>query len=130
MRLTRNRRLAFPLLAIFVGTVSCHNSVQPSVQPGECGQTTVLEISSGTTPVFSWAPSCRIGEVRVEKVAGQRQQLWMVFDSWNGISSAVVYGSSNGPAPALEVGTTYRATIGVVVGGDATYTIAAKDFSP
>jgi hypothetical protein len=67
----------------------------------------------------------------VERIepTGQRVVLWSVFDDRNGILPAIEYGSRGGPAPTLEVGSSYRVTVGLVVGGDGVFILDTHDFS-
>ena len=126
--LLRQRGLV-PLLLLHFALVSCRHSQDP-LKP--CDQPLSLSVGSGLAPIVSWTPTCTVGDVVVEKLEtnGQRRLAWSVFDARNGIESRIRYGSRNAPVLTLEVGASYRVSVGVIVGGDAVQILAVRDFSP
>jgi len=113
---------------VLLASLSCRNGARPV---RECSNGVTLTVGSGASPVFSWTPKCTVGDIYVERVepTGQRVLLWSVFDPHNELHPGIQYGSRGGPAPPLTAGSSYRARVGLVVGGDAVYTLDTRDFS-
>ena len=129
MTLRTGRRTAVTtFISLLLASASCGHSSEPS---RECSENVTVIVSAAPTPVFSWTPACTLGSIMVERIepSGGRVLLWLTTDQRNEISPGVEYGSRGGPAPLLQAGLSYRVTIGVIIGGDAIFTLDTRNFS-
>jgi hypothetical protein len=122
------RFIGFVLLA----SVSCSNDVSAPETSGPCTSDVAVTISAGTTPTFTWTPTCRVIALLVEEGASDR---WFLEASGAGIAPGVTYGSApagaseDAPAIPLVSGTTYEVIL--FRGTLANATIAAiEEFTP
>jgi hypothetical protein len=106
--LTRTRATAAAMLLALVG---CGGITETSDTPDACRGSVTATVGSGTTPEFSWSPSCGVGTLIVDGPTGQ--QNW-----WAGpFQPPVRYGvlsagaTESIPAQPLVVGKTYTVTL-------------------
>ena len=100
LRSTATRNLASLLLGA-VGFGACSSGTGPS-RDRECNGDVLVSVSAGTTPTFSWTPSCRLTFLKVESATGATP-MWSIGDPLiqNSIASQVRYGTV--PPGALQV---------------------------
>lgn len=60
----------------------------------ECGESVTLAVSSGTSPEFTWSPTCAVSGITVEDAASRPTWIVRNPDSRNTIGAPVVYGQS------------------------------------
>ena len=107
-------------LAAAAAAAACSGSTQESPLE-ECPDNQVtLSVSAGTTPTFSWSPSCGISSLDVFPSAGGAA-VWVFYGgqqaATNPFRSGIRYGQApsgalvvTGPVP-LTSGTEYRVTV-------------------
>ena len=92
------RRLGLSLALI---AAACKpDSADPNAPQVACTGIVSVQVTSGTTPTFSWTPACKLFFVLVEP-SNSGADLWSVIsDSTNAIASPVVYGTT--PSGAVQ----------------------------
>lgn len=125
-RSSRFKRTVVGVALLAIG--SCSESSSPGAT--FCSGDVTVDVSSGTSPTFTWSPACRVVAVLVENSFDA--DLWSV-ESGSGIESGLVYGTTPpGAFPqfvaSLFVGQTYevivyRGSLGnLVVAGRMSFT--------
>ena len=121
------------LLAMASSVMSCGDStdpVSPSSVPTCTGPVTVT-VSAGTTPTFTWAPSCTAHVLLVEQGATDRWIIEATTD--DGFGPGVRYGvvptgaREDAPAIALVSGRTYDVSL---FSKDFGLLVANREFTP
>ena len=117
--------------------LSCGCDSTAPVDLEDCPAAVTVAVGSGTTPTFSWQPTCRLGFLIVETADGS--DLWLVItEGENGISPPVVYGAvpagATQPASAgtLQPGTAYKVALRRFTGPEDDFgdLIAVQEFTP
>jgi hypothetical protein len=105
---TRTWATAAAMLLALVGCGSI--TAEGGFPPDACSGSVTVTVGSGTTPEFSWSPSCGVGQLIVSGPTGQN---W-----WAGpFRPPVRYGvlpagaEESSPAEPLVVGKTYKLTL-------------------
>ena len=118
--------------------LSCGCDSTAPVDLEDCPAAVTVAVGSGTTPTFSWQPTCRLFFLIVEP-ADAGTDLWLViFRGENGISPPVVYGAvpagatQRASAATLQPGTAYKVGLARFTGpGDEDgEIIAVQEFTP
>ena len=83
-----------------VALASCSDSTKPS--GGGCQEISSFEVGSGSTPAFSWTPSCSVTEITVRDLedTSSSQVKWHVIADANVIRPPVTYGVAPAGATA------------------------------
>ncbi len=104
----------------------------------DCPAAVTVAVGSGTTPTFSWQPTCRLFFLSVEP-ADAGTDLWIVItEGENGISPPVVYGAvpagatQLASAATLQPGTAYKVSLVRFTGPEDDFgeIIAVQEFTP
>ena len=129
----RSRR-ASVVACVFVLAIGCSGATSPADLPPCQGPVTV-SVSSGTVPLFSWAPRCLAGQLAVTTISGY-VTYWIVTGTGNTLQPSVRYGiprdtSSLGLYP-LQVGGTYTVHVLRATGDSAApfQAIGSTNFTP
>jgi hypothetical protein len=130
----RSKPLAALALAWLLG---CGDEIGPDELP-ECAGPVALEVTPGTTPTFSWMPSCRLSFLVVELGEGGGD-LWSILTRGeNALAPPVTYGDPPAgaetltPPTPLTSGTGYRVAVARWIGpdGDDGQNLGAETFEP
>jgi hypothetical protein len=114
-----NRLRLLALLPMALAVASCGDSTGPA--NGGCSEPVDIVINAGTTPTFSWSPSCTVGQVWVEDLTETDQDkklMWSVLAEQNLIKPTVTYGV----VPANSIQTQAPRAIQATVGGNPGHT--------
>ena len=126
------RRALFAAIAMFLLAGCSDGPSEPEMCPAEI--TAQVVIAGDAPPEFRWAPDCPINHISVTTEA-RDQVMWYLSAPAGGFSSGVVYGSTPRgaiqivPAEPLVAGESYFLSLGTLVGDDAVYTHALKQFT-
>jgi hypothetical protein len=124
-------RRALTLLTIVLGTALLA-ACDLSTGPRACESDVKISIVEGAPVRVAWAPACTVGSVTWDEVdsAGRTTAVvWIVSSGANEIGSSVAFGSRGEVKQQLGVGRRYRVRVGVIVGGDAIYTLGDVQFT-
>ena len=115
----------------------CADDIGPDELP-ECSGPVTLEVTSGTTPTFSWTPRCRLSFLVVEPDESGTD-LWAILTRGeNALAPPVAYGDPLSgaetlvPPVPLTAGTAYRVAVArwTGPGGDDGESIGTETFEP
>ena len=121
------------LIAGLLVAAACNGGGTGPEGLGPCTVDSVeVDVSSGTTPTFTWTPACLVFALLVEQEASDR---WLLQATGEGIASGVRYGTvprgavAPDPAIPLQAGTTYEVILFRGTEDDAII-IAIEEFTP
>ena len=131
--MTRRRVAAVLSIVLLTSALSCHHRHSPA--PCRYDEQLALAVAPSVTPTFTWSPACTLGHIYVERVSDRAAMYWGVMDPSNSVRSGVRYGwMPPGRTPyafaSLQPGTTYRAYVGMIIGGDAVAMLRDVTFTP
>jgi hypothetical protein len=94
---------------------ACSDAFSPAV----CTTPVEISVTSGTSPSFSWTPTCQAAGLTVEAMDGSGTVMWTVvtLSTQNTLEAPVRYGQrpkNTSPTPAaqaLMTGTRYRVSV-------------------
>jgi hypothetical protein len=120
-----------------IGLSGCSDEIGPDELP-ECSGPVTLEVTSGTTPTFSWMPRCRLSFLVVELDEGGSGVWSILTRGENALAPPVTYGD---PPPGAETltppvpltsGTAYRVAVARWTGpdGDDGESVGVETFEP
>jgi hypothetical protein len=127
-----------PSALVFVTCAAALSACSGSspTEPGPltaCGGPVTVSVSAGTTPTFTWTPSCSVFAVLVEDVSSDT---WYLFKQGGGIAPGVRYGVvpqgavQDAPAIPLQAGRAYEAILFSGTTQDTMTLIARRTFTP
>jgi len=121
---------AFLLCVSGLVALSASSCAHSPVAPCAEQTSVVISVGSGLTPSVSWTPSCEVGYVGFERLEGQsRLAMFQSYDADNQIPSGRTYGGGQTVNTSFSQGSTYRVTVGLLIGGDAVATLGTHDFT-
>ena len=131
----RSSRLAAGVALI--GLSGCSDEIGPDELP-ECSGPVTLEVTSGTTPTFSWTPRCRLSFLVVERDEGGSDVWSILTRGENALAPPVIYGDTPAgaetltPMVPLTSGTAYRVAVARWIGpeGDDGESVGVETFEP
>lgn len=119
------------LLGTFLTLVvmSCSAALEPAIAC-DADQLVAVSISSGASPVFSWAPACGVASLSVVTTVHDATSGWVLYSGAravdNPLRSGIRYGVrpsaavEPAPAAALMAGAIYEVTVSRWVGDAST----------
>lgn len=102
--------------SMLLAITSCsEDSVSQPTPLSACTTNVSISVSAGTTPTFTWTPSCRALALLVEQAGGLDE--WFTWGQQEGIAPGVRYGvlpagaAQDDPPTPLETGRTYTVAL-------------------